>query len=114
MLGANLAGGSPWSGSRWQSAVAQEPGAGQQSAWEGMASSSVDPVISLDTQSDSNMGTTGQTGEMPVCKTGVQGRTPGKNSLPGLGIWECGVSLINNIRRVQPVTKTWEDRASGG
>lgn len=72
MLGANLAGGSPWSGSRWQSAVAQEPGAGRWSAWEGMAPSSVDPVISLDTQSDSNMGTAGQTGEMPVCDWGTR------------------------------------------
>lgn len=35
--------------------------AGQCSAWKGLASSSVDRVISLDTRSDSNMGTTGQT-----------------------------------------------------
>lgn len=34
--------------------------AGRWSAWKGLASSSVDPVISLDTRSDSNMGTTGQ------------------------------------------------------
>lgn len=61
VLGANLEACSPWCCSKWQSFAAQEPRAGQQSAWNGLASNSGDTVISLDTISDSNVSTTGQT-----------------------------------------------------